>query len=75
MYRLYNGRISLDTLQKDLSYTFKRWSWAGLNTGTTRLNGPHLDVEITVFNSSSFASQSLARRIRHSASGQLPNAW
>ena len=67
--RLYSGQLDLESVQQDFTLSFIRYSWTALDLEKKRVIrqfGPlsELDsVSLTVFNSSSFASRSLAQRI------------
>jgi len=67
--RIYAGNLNLEDIQQDFSYHFVRWSWADLDRErrrVTRLYGPPTEedsIDLTVFNSSSFACRSLSQRI------------
>lgn len=81
MSRLYHGSLNIEEIQQDFSYSFKRWSWADLDS---RLPGPapyyRYDakkslVQLNVFNSSSFAHKSLANRINKTLAGRAVNGF
>jgi len=76
--RIYAGTINLDEVIQEFSYHFENWSWADMeNRRPTirRLNGVTEDVQLDIFNSSSFACLSLAKRIKHSLKSNIPYTW
>lgn len=69
MSMIYKGRLDIDNLQQDFTYHYKNRSWSDLNesgidfTSTIPANEQGHRIKVDVFNSSSFAHQSLANRI------------
>jgi retron-type reverse transcriptase len=54
MSRLYNGEWNLEHLEQDFSYSYGKTSWSALI-------GTSYSVDLDIFNSSSYASQSLVK--------------
>lgn len=67
--RLYAGTFNIKDIIQDFSYHFETWSWSDLELRRPApkfLNGIYeKELTLNVFNSSSFASLSLAKRIKH----------
>ena len=61
--RLYLGKDLLEIMQ-DFTYRFEKWSWSDLNSHQEQQNNKSGRIDLDVFNSSSFASFSLARKIQ-----------
>lgn len=68
--RLYHGILSIETLKQDFTYHYIRRSWTDLENRRKKNKGPYYRVDpqgrpiaLNVFNSSSFAHNSISSRI------------
>jgi hypothetical protein len=65
----------LEDIQQDFTLDYVKWSWSDLElrreklNPKRRINGKEELLHLDIFNISSFAAQSLSRRLKHQTQG------